>query len=240
VLGKNAHAWPEVWFDGIGWVPFEPTPGRGAPGAEAYTGLQAAQDDAAPQPGTEAPAEGETPAPVASTPIVELPPPIDEPGALDPTPVPRIVHAVPERGTSWGTVLAVVVVLGLLLATPALVRRWRRRHPGSDVPHQIVGLWRRALGAVEATGLRVDPALTPLEQARAIAPRLPVAARPLKSLADVTTAATFAPPDELSSLVAPPTAGEPGPRRWCRQIERIAEDSMTARGRIRRYFTVWQ
>ena len=35
VLGKNAHAWPEVWFDGLGWVPFEPTPGRGAPGAEA-------------------------------------------------------------------------------------------------------------------------------------------------------------------------------------------------------------
>ncbi|MEM1335325.1 MAG: DUF3488 and transglutaminase-like domain-containing protein, partial [Actinomycetota bacterium] len=34
VLGKNAHAWPEVWFDGFGWVPFEPTPGRGAPGAE--------------------------------------------------------------------------------------------------------------------------------------------------------------------------------------------------------------
>lgn len=33
VFGKNAHAWPEVWFDGLGWVPFEPTPGRGAPGA---------------------------------------------------------------------------------------------------------------------------------------------------------------------------------------------------------------
>ena len=39
VLGKNAHAWPEVWFDDIGWVAFEPTPGRGAPGAENYTGL---------------------------------------------------------------------------------------------------------------------------------------------------------------------------------------------------------
>lgn len=34
VFGRNAHAWPEVWFDGLGWVPFEPTPGRGAPGAE--------------------------------------------------------------------------------------------------------------------------------------------------------------------------------------------------------------
>ncbi len=45
VLGKNAHAWPELWFDGIGWVAFEPTPGRGAPGAEAYTNLPAQQDE---------------------------------------------------------------------------------------------------------------------------------------------------------------------------------------------------
>lgn len=39
VLGKHAHAWPEVWFDGLGWVPFEPTPGRGAPGAEGSTNV---------------------------------------------------------------------------------------------------------------------------------------------------------------------------------------------------------
>ena len=44
VLGRNAHAWPEVWFDGYGWVPFEPTPGRGMPGAEAYTGVPPQQD----------------------------------------------------------------------------------------------------------------------------------------------------------------------------------------------------
>ena len=45
VLGRNAHAWPEVWFDNIGWVPFEPTPGRGAPGAEEYTGVAPQQDE---------------------------------------------------------------------------------------------------------------------------------------------------------------------------------------------------
>ena len=43
VRGQFAHAWPEVWFEGVGWVPFEPTPGRGAPGAETYTGVPAAQ-----------------------------------------------------------------------------------------------------------------------------------------------------------------------------------------------------
>jgi|GEM_PF-2149931 len=45
VKGKHAHAWPEIWFgDELGWVPFEPTPGRGIPGGTGYTGLNANQD----------------------------------------------------------------------------------------------------------------------------------------------------------------------------------------------------
>lgn len=44
VSDRHSHVWPEVWFAGIGWVPFEPTPGRGIPRAEAYTGVPAQQD----------------------------------------------------------------------------------------------------------------------------------------------------------------------------------------------------
>jgi transglutaminase-like putative cysteine protease len=29
VSDKNAHTWVEVWFAGYGWLPFDPTPGRG-------------------------------------------------------------------------------------------------------------------------------------------------------------------------------------------------------------------
>jgi hypothetical protein len=29
VTDRNAHAWVEAWFPGHGWVPFDPTPGRG-------------------------------------------------------------------------------------------------------------------------------------------------------------------------------------------------------------------
>ena len=43
VAGRDAHAWDEVWFDGYGWILFDPTPGRGAPGAEQHTGAAAAQ-----------------------------------------------------------------------------------------------------------------------------------------------------------------------------------------------------
>jgi transglutaminase-like putative cysteine protease len=45
VAGRDAHAWDEVWFDGFGWVLFDPTPGRGAQGASA-TGVDAGQQQA--------------------------------------------------------------------------------------------------------------------------------------------------------------------------------------------------
>lgn len=45
VTDAQSHSWPEVWFDDIGWIPFEPTPGRGVPGAEPATGVSPAQDE---------------------------------------------------------------------------------------------------------------------------------------------------------------------------------------------------
>ena len=44
VRGRNYHAWPEVWIDGA-WIPFEPTPGRGSPQSETWTGVAPGQDD---------------------------------------------------------------------------------------------------------------------------------------------------------------------------------------------------
>ncbi len=43
VRGRNAHAWPEVYFAGAGWVAFDPTPGRARPHDSDITGLQEAQ-----------------------------------------------------------------------------------------------------------------------------------------------------------------------------------------------------
>jgi transglutaminase-like putative cysteine protease len=241
VLGKNAHAWPEIWFDGLGWVQFEPTPGRGAPGTENYTGVAPAQDETAPGAGTDGAGAGADAPPVTLPPELVPSDPLLDP-SLIPTPAPTgpvYSTRVADRPENWLAIGLVVLTVALALAAPALVRRWRRAHPSADVPHQVAVLWRRALRAVEATGCRIDPSLTPIEQARAVSPRLPVAARPLKSLAEVATAATYATADEIAHLADPRVAGEPGPRRWCRQVERIAEDSMTTGGRIRRYFTVW-
>lgn len=40
VRQSDAHAWPELWFSGIGWTRFEPTPGIRATDAPAYTADQ--------------------------------------------------------------------------------------------------------------------------------------------------------------------------------------------------------
>lgn len=48
VRGMHAHAWPEVYFHDLGWVAFEPTPGRGNPATAEYTGVAAAQAEMEP------------------------------------------------------------------------------------------------------------------------------------------------------------------------------------------------
>jgi transglutaminase-like putative cysteine protease len=48
VTDQLAHTWPEVYFTGVGWVPFEPTPSRGIPGAQNYTGVAPAEAGANP------------------------------------------------------------------------------------------------------------------------------------------------------------------------------------------------
>jgi hypothetical protein len=52
VMSSQLHAWPEVYFQGIGWVPFEPTKGLGVPTAFAAASApgQGAANSPAPSP----------------------------------------------------------------------------------------------------------------------------------------------------------------------------------------------
>jgi transglutaminase-like putative cysteine protease len=246
VLGRNAHAWPEVWFDGYGWVPFEPTPGRGMPGAEAYTGIEPDQDDGEQAentttttttlPPTTTTLAGQTPPPPWQT-TTTLPPETtttQPPLGLD--------HSF-SRGFPWMYVAIGVVFLALLIALPELVRRWRRRRHGpiTDPVHALLELWDRALRALGAMGFRGDPTQTPLEVSDRAATVFPGVAGPLHELAVVATAASFAPRDDVAQIAASGwnATDHNGPHDWCETIETVAEESLGLRNRVRRYFTVW-
>jgi transglutaminase-like putative cysteine protease len=246
VLGRNAHAWPEVWFDGLGWVPFEPTPGRGAPNAEDYTGVEQQQDDG---PLTPSPPEnedgasastppttivGDAPGPTSSTVPVQAAPAPAKP------PTTTLEGTVDDNSIPWQPPVVVLLVAGAL-ALPALVRRIRRSVVTTP-EEQLTRLWQRATAAVSQVGLDVVPARTPTETARATSVVFPVATRPMLSLAEVLTETTFA-PDGLERLSH---AGSYGMTLlqscvgWCRQIERAVSASLAPTARLRRYFTVWR
>ena len=45
VSSQLLHAWPEVYFDGLGWIPFEPTAGLGVPTAFSAGRIGAGRSD---------------------------------------------------------------------------------------------------------------------------------------------------------------------------------------------------
>nr|WP_309818309.1 DUF3488 and transglutaminase-like domain-containing protein [Pseudarthrobacter sulfonivorans] len=126
VDARDAHAWPELYFQGLGWVPFEPTPSRGvvpdyasetvSPGSPD---LIENDDELLPDPTVPDPSPGATPAPL--------------PGSGGGNDIGQLLMP-------WLTGSAGVLVLLLLVASPRLVRmgvRARRLQgpvPGTDVP----------------------------------------------------------------------------------------------------------
>ncbi|TDB86603.1 transglutaminase [Actinomadura sp. KC216] len=74
VRSRDAHAWPELYFEGTGWVRFEPTPsgaaGQGTAATPEYslpasTGGGSDGGESTPAPETSSPAGGQAPAPQA-------------------------------------------------------------------------------------------------------------------------------------------------------------------------------
>lgn len=108
VSSGDLHAWPELYFENIGWLRFEPTPGRGAP--PGYSSIDAVDDPETPEFEGVNPSAAPVPVPT-STP--SLPP--EEEEVTPDLPVVQAVDPVPI------VALVVLGVLGLLLL-PALAR----------------------------------------------------------------------------------------------------------------------
>ena len=189
VSGRYAHAWPEVYVDGFGWVAFEPTPGRGAPGAEAYTGIPEQQA---------APATRDVPEPTPAT----VPQTIPAGGSVPTTePLGRELQAGGHhhRHPSWpgrleaaaAAVASAALLWGAGVPLAKRRRRARRRAAATDPTRRTLVAWEEASEALAAAGTGRRSSETPSEYARraATAERLPPGA--LEQLAAAASAATW-------------------------------------------------
>lgn len=192
VSGRHAHAWPEIYFEGYGWVAFEPTPGRGAPGA-AHTGLLPQQEHS---PGASAPNPATTttttaPGGGSSTtvdPLSELIPDFD---------VAEIVPVLTDdQNRPWKQLVAAVVILSYLIAMPVAWRLWRHHRvaKADSEASAIAALWENQTDLLDRLlGLRRPATATHSEWAERLISERRLPASELRRLASAATMARYAP-----------------------------------------------
>ncbi|MBV9830468.1 MAG: transglutaminase domain-containing protein [Marmoricola sp.] len=162
------HAWPEMYFAGVGWVRFEPTPAQRAGDTPTYT--RSLTDPTLPTPSaTAAPSR----APVPKHDIV----PVDQSSSH------RSSSTVPWRP------IGVVLLLVLVLLTPATARsvQRRRRLHRDDAVHLAEGAWAELGATAHDLGLDWPEQRSPREQARRMSAQVEADPDDLASLEGLLT-----------------------------------------------------
>jgi hypothetical protein len=159
VLAADAHAWPELYLEGIGWTRFEPTPSsRAAPPAYAIPATspgtagadQTPENQTAPTPGSRARKDLGDPSATGSEPRSTV--------ALSPASMLRwLTHG-------WGPALigSLVVLLGSLVVPMAA--RWRRRRrlaAARTAAEQVEVEWDLLTSSLDDLGIARAPSRTP-------------------------------------------------------------------------------
>lgn len=231
VQGRHSHAWPEIWFAEAGWVGFEPTPGRGAPGAEAYTGVAATQDG-----------DGGTVGGVlGGGPGVSDPTAGDQPSGptADVTPLPDLLPDIalgdgststsPTGSTPLGLLRNLLILAGVLgSAGPAAVR-WlhRTRRARLSAARALAVTWPRVEGWLRGIGVPITTSMTAREIASLTARHHPDVARRLEPLITQVECSLYAPAGSLrvttSQVLHDVESLRRLARRKRRRIDRIAD-----------------
>ena len=182
VSTDDLHAWPELYFEGVGWLRFEPTPGRGA--VPSY-GTPLVDDPTTPQ-------DESSPTPNAaptSTPGAR--PDIDE-NAPDPGETAR------EGSAAWFLGLGVLAAAVLLALAPAAFRagirmlRIRRIGQGRD---PAVAAWEEVRDTARDVGWSAPESETPRAFAERLAVELSADAASLGAFRGRVEASAYGRPD---------------------------------------------
>ncbi|MFT4084619.1 MAG: DUF3488 and transglutaminase-like domain-containing protein [Nocardioides sp.] len=178
--GEDMHAWPELYFSGVGWVSFEPTPAAADTTAPSYTSGVLTDDSTSGDGGTEQ--SGPTQDDQANQPESR------KSTSPTPTPTPDTATTTGSSSGSAGWLAPVLAAAGLAiavaLALPGLVRRRRRRRRLGGDPDQ-------AWAELQDTALDLDvpwpPERSPREIGSVLADQL-VSAESKEALGRVVTA----------------------------------------------------
>lgn len=159
VAAQDAHAWPEIYLQGAGWVPFEPTPSRGVVPGYAFDPSTTDVPEFDPE-GLRPRATNtatSTPQPSASATATTAPAPQAAPRAAAPW----------WESLDWGHLIwavAAVVVLGIASVLPQVLRgrqRRRRLSPAQSGTGVRIGAMEELLATAEDHGLPARDAETP-------------------------------------------------------------------------------
>lgn len=157
VSSRDLHAWPELYFTGIGWTRFEPTVSRGdvptyADLAQPDVPVPSATDNPTPTTSTApstAPAENSAPAPTATS-------------------APLGTSASGTDGGGWTIVGLVALGLVVIALIPAIVRaiqRSSRLHRLARGRAPVLTAWLEVLQSSADVGSPIAATLTPREAA---------------------------------------------------------------------------
>jgi transglutaminase-like putative cysteine protease len=190
VRGVDAFAWPEVLFNGLGWVSFDPLPQPNSKPRPVEDDFRPRADPSTPPP---------SPAPLPSVSLTPKPAPTaSAPAAPPSTGDGRFTAALIVAGSGTG-----VGLLGFLLAVPLLRRALRRRRLSGPPPQRVLGAWAEVLDALRLAGRGAPDHLAASEVARHAAtaaehherrragPRLPAPA--IDELARLVNIVAYAP-----------------------------------------------
>lgn len=160
----DAHAWPELYFEGVGWVRFEPTPASRTGSPPEW-----AQVQVAPLPGSSSTTPGAADAPAAgsteslSAQQQKQAAEAQQNGGEVPPAAPVALEPMPASSLPWKLIGLGLVLLAAIAVTPAsaALGRRRRRRAAKDAAARIEATWSDLHERVSDLGIELGAGSTP-------------------------------------------------------------------------------